>query len=77
MTKQNAGATFATAVAENVRARAAARQVSQKQIAETLGLSENAVSRRMRGGHPFSLSEIERIGNLLGCSPDDLTRIGA
>lgn len=68
---------FEKAVAANVRARAAARQIPQSQLAEILGLGQAAISRRMRGESPWQLRELSQIAPVLGCSPSDLTRVEA
>ena len=77
MSKTPAAGGFAEAVAANVRARAAARQVSQRDLADALDLSINAVNRRYRGLFPWALDEIAAIAPMLGCEPSDLTRVGA
>lgn len=68
---------YMQSVAANVRARAAARQVSQAQLAEVLDLAQGSISRRMRGDTPWGLTELGAIATLLGCSPSDLTRVEA
>jgi len=47
-------------VGANVRAEMARRLVSQSDLARELGLSQMAVSRRLRGDIPFDVDEIAR-----------------
>ena len=54
------------AVAENVRAEVARHRLPQSAIAEALGLSQQAVSRRLTGGVPFELDEVQAIAGLIG-----------
>lgn len=57
-----------TGIAANVRAELARHDVTQIQIAELLGLTGAAVSRRMRGETPFRDNELARIAEHLGVS---------
>ena len=52
-------------VAGEVRAETARQRVSQRALAEVLGLSQGQVSARMGGDVEFRLSELERIAVLL------------
>lgn len=52
-------------VASSVRAELARRQTQQAQIAELLGLSEAAVSRRVNGFVPFRADEVRKIADFL------------
>ncbi|ART69702.1 hypothetical protein BTO20_14875 [Mycobacterium dioxanotrophicus] len=55
-----------TTIADNVRAELARRQVSNSALAELLGLSLSAVSRRTRGETPFRDWELKAIADHLG-----------
>ena len=57
--------TFSARVAAVIRAEAARRKISQGQIAELLGTSQAAVSRRMAGITPFELDELPVVAQLL------------
>lgn len=52
---------MATSTGQNVRAEMARRSKSQADIAALLGLSQTAVSRRLKGNVDFSASELERL----------------
>ena len=58
-------ATTAQQVAGNVRAEAARRGVSGSQIARAVGLSQSAMSRRLVGTHPFSVTELASVAAYL------------
>ena len=64
--------TLSAAVAANIRAELARQRVSQFVVADRLGLSQAAVSRRLSGGTPFELDEVEAIASLLGVPLVDL-----
>jgi transcriptional regulator with XRE-family HTH domain len=53
-------------VAATVRAEVARRRITQSQIAEVLGLSQMAVSRRLSGAVPFDVEELGKVAALLG-----------
>ena len=42
----------------NVRAEMARRGVSQTALAQTVGLSQTAISKRLRGATPFDVNEL-------------------
>lgn len=56
-------------VAAAVRAEAARHRVSQRDIADRLGLTQAAVWRRMRGDVPFTASELVEVARLLEVAP--------
>lgn len=56
-------------VAARVRAVMAARQLDLADISEPLGLSNDALSRRLNGRVGFSIRDIEGISQLLGYEP--------
>lgn len=55
-----------TAVADNIRAEIARRGKNQIHIAEVLGITRQAVSRRLRGDVEFRASEVTAIADYLG-----------
>lgn len=52
--------------AANVRAEMARRGIRQTLLAEHLGLSQAAVSRRVNGQTPFDVDELIKVAALLG-----------
>lgn len=66
---------FAEKVAGNVRALAAQHNVSNQQIAETIGRGLGSVSARMNGRREFTLNELELLAELFGLEdPAGITR---
>lgn len=59
-------------VAGAVRAELARRQVGQRQVAEALGISQPAVSRRLAGEVAFNVDELAAVADLLGMDARDL-----
>lgn len=55
-------------VSGNLRAEMARRKISQKQLGEVLGLTQAAVSKRLRDITPWSVPELEAAAELLGVS---------
>ena len=64
--------TFTEIVAANVRVELARRRLGQVQVAYALGLSQAAVSRRLKGSVPLDVNELSVIADLLGLTPADL-----
>lgn len=64
--------TFTDQVAANVRGELARRRLGQVQIAQALGISQAAVSRRLNGSVPLDVNELAVIARLLGVSAADL-----
>ena len=62
----------ATAATSSIRAEAARRNLSQAQLAEQIGMSKHALSRRMTGELSWDLDELDRISNLFGMATRDL-----
>jgi len=60
------------AVAAEVRAMKGRRNVTSKAIAERIGLTEMALSRRMNGTTPFSIGELQLLVRLFKCDLDEL-----
>jgi len=58
--------------AANVRAEMARRQVRQVTLAQRLGLSQAAISRRINGETEFSVAELLAVADLLGVSASAL-----
>jgi transcriptional regulator with XRE-family HTH domain len=56
---------IAERVTANVRAEVARKRVSQSDLAEALGLSQQAASRRLLGKVEFSFTELEAVAKLL------------
>lgn len=50
----------------NVRAEMARRGVTQETLARKIGLSQAAVSARLRGRTPFDVNELTQISAILG-----------
>lgn len=61
-------------VAAEVRAEMGRQRVSQRRIAEVIGLSQQAVSRRLSGEVPFDVAELGRIAAELGVLADVFLR---
>lgn len=64
--------TFAGLIAAEVRAQMGRLDVTQTQLADALGVSQVAISRRLRGAVPFDVVELSAVADLLGCSVHDL-----
>lgn len=56
-----------------VRAEMARRRVRQQDLADALGISQQAMSNRLNGITPLSANEIHIIAGTLGCHPERLT----
>lgn len=59
-------------VSGNVRAEMARRKISQKQLGKALGLTQAAVSKRLRDITPWSVPELEATADLLGMDVSQL-----
>lgn len=57
--------TPAERVATEIRAHLARQRKTQAQIAGHLGISQQAVSRRMSGAQPFDVDELHRVAAFL------------
>lgn len=64
--------THSERVAATVRAEMARNRVSQTALAETLGLSQAAVSRRLLGAVPFDVDELAQVAELLNVTAASL-----
>lgn len=58
-------------VAERVRAVMAARRLGLAAVSASLGISYDALSRRLNGAVAFSVAEIEKFARLTGYKPGD------
>lgn len=59
-------------VAANIRAELARRNIPQAAVADALGLSNAAVSRRLNGRAPIDIDDLENIAGLLDVAPVSL-----
>jgi len=57
---------FSNTVGATVRAEMARRRVTQRQIAEALGLSQTQISRRLAGEVAFNVDELAVVADFLG-----------
>lgn len=64
----------ATELAATIRAEMARRAVPQTLVAERLGLSQTAMSRRLRAKVEFTVSELVTIADVLDVDPASLLR---
>lgn len=58
-------------VSARVRAVMAARRLDQTVVSTSLGISHDALSRRLNGSVAFSIAEIEKFAKLTGYKPGD------
>lgn len=56
----------------NIRAEMGRNNITVGKLAEYLGLSVNSVSFRLNGRREFTLSEVEKLADIFGCSLDYL-----
>lgn len=56
---------FSQTVASTVKAEMARRNVTQRQVAEALGIAQTQVSRRLLGRISFNVDELQTVANLL------------
>lgn len=56
-------------VADEVRANMARARMTQTELALVLGLTQSAVSKRLRGKIAFSVDELEKVADALGVHP--------
>lgn len=59
-------------VASNIRAEMARRRVSQREVAERLGVSQQSLSYRLTGRTPFDVGELAAIADVLGVTAASL-----
>jgi transcriptional regulator with XRE-family HTH domain len=76
MTNRSKPPIAATGIAANVRAEAARRDKTQLDLADMLGITHSAISRRMRGETPFRDHELQSIAEFLGVSITTLFATG-
>lgn len=58
--------TFAAAVSEEIRALMARKRVSGIELANSTGMSQNYIAKRLRDDFPFTLNDVEMICQALG-----------
>jgi transcriptional regulator with XRE-family HTH domain len=63
--------TAARAVGERVKAEMRRQSIRQTAVAVRLRISQQAVSRRLRGVVPFNVAELEQVARLLDVDPTD------
>lgn len=56
----------------NIKAEMGRNNLTIKQLANNLGLATNTISFKLNGKREFTLSEIESIADIFGCSLDYL-----
>lgn len=59
-------------VAAEVRALKGRYNATQTQLAEVLGVAQPAVSKKLKGATPFTLTEIDRLARFFGVHPAEL-----
>lgn len=62
-------------VASNVRAELARRGMSQKDLADALGLTQTAISNRVRGVIAFDVDELASVAQKLGVRVESLIAV--
>ena len=60
---------------DELRAEIARKKITQKRIAEALGLSPTGLSLKLAGNNEFKESEIKALVSVLDLTPDDVNRI--
>lgn len=70
----NARSAEARAIAETIRAERAAKGLSQKQLAEAIGISQQGLLRYEKGQRDISTADLMRIAAALGMSFSTLAR---
>jgi len=60
------------ALAAEIRAEVARQRRTTTDLATEIGMSGAALGRRLRGEHPFDVTELEQIARALGISVTDL-----
>ena len=56
-----------------IKGRMAELQITQKDIAYSLGLAQSTVNQKINNVRPMDLEEAEKISNLLKIAPEDFT----
>lgn len=64
----------AARVGLEIRVRMLRTGTKQADLAEVLGLSQAAISRRLNGEIPFDVTELEKVADRLGTTSDALVR---
>jgi transcriptional regulator with XRE-family HTH domain len=64
-------------VMRNIRVEMTRHDITQAQLADLLGISQVAVSKRLRGVVPISVAELLHVAQLLHVTPADLLKDAA
>ena len=67
--KRTTASDFALLVAENIRALAARRGITQTLLARELGVAQSIISMRWNGKRQWQLEDMERVAEVLGTTP--------
>lgn len=59
-------------IAKQVRGRLRANHVTQRELADSVGMSEQALSNKLRGLKNFTLRDVSRIADFFDVSVDSL-----
>lgn len=59
-------------IAKNVRRMLRANHLTQRELADSVGMSEQAMSNKLRGLKNFTLRDVSRIADYFGVSTDVL-----
>lgn len=65
---------IADVVAANVRAERARRKVTQRDLADRLGVTQQAISLKLSGARPFTAGEIATVADVLEVDPGTLLK---
>lgn len=64
-------------LAANIKAEMARRSMSQQDLAHALGMSQAAVSKKLKGSTQLRVDELHRIADILGVSAESLLKDAA
>lgn len=62
---------------DNIRAEMARRRLSQRDVADAIGISQPSLSQKLANKRPIDLAELEAIARALGVSAADLLKDAA
>lgn len=65
---------FSAIVAANIRGYAALNDVSQKELAKAIGMTQAAASTRWRGKRQWQLEDLAKVAAVLGTTPWELVQ---
>lgn len=66
MTVQSIDQSLSDLVAENIRALLARTRIHQQELADALGMTQGAVSKKVNGARPFTIDEMQTAAELFG-----------